>query len=96
MQIFNKSTKLSNLIKSYFPLQDLHTIDMEDFKYGKTNITGFRLVDENNADLHGLVVELNTKWAGAIRKLDFPIKTIRVRSCFLHCFALKGGYLYAF
>lgn len=53
---------------------------MEDFKYGKTNITGFRLVDENNADLHGLVVELNTKWTGAIRKLDFPIKTIRVRS----------------
>lgn len=55
---------------------------MEDFKYGKTNITGFRLVDENNADLHGLVVELNTKWTGAIRKLDFPIKTIRVRSYF--------------
>ncbi|PRD36550.1 UNVERIFIED_CONTAM: hypothetical protein NCL1_08365 [Trichonephila clavipes] len=60
---------------------DLHTIDMEDFKYGKTNITGFRLVDENNADLQGLVVELNTKWSGAIRKLDFPIKTIRKENC---------------
>lgn len=66
--------------KCYFSLQDLHTIDMEDFKYGKTNITGFRLVDENNNGFKALVVELNTKWTGAIRKLEFPIKTIRVRS----------------
>lgn len=71
-----------------FLFQDLHTIDMEDFKYGKTNITGFRLVDDNNADLHGLVVELNTKWTGAIRKLDFPVKTIRVRSYFICYFNL--------
>ncbi|GFQ72094.1 glutamate receptor ionotropic, kainate 2 [Trichonephila clavata] len=63
---------------------DLHTIDMEDFKYGKTNITGFRLVDENNADLQGLVVELNTKWSGAIRKLDFPIKTIRTETALMY------------
>ncbi|KAG8199188.1 hypothetical protein JTE90_016016 [Oedothorax gibbosus] len=63
---------------------DLHTIDMEDFKYGKTNITGFRLVDENNADLQGLVVELNTKWTGAIRKLDFPIKTIRTETALMY------------
>ncbi|GFR03456.1 glutamate receptor ionotropic, kainate 2 [Trichonephila clavata] len=57
---------------------------MEDFKYGKTNITGFRLVDENNADLQGLVVELNTKWSGAIRKLDFPIKTIRTETALMY------------
>jgi len=25
--------------------QDLHTIDLDEFKYGGTNITGFRLVN---------------------------------------------------
>ncbi|GBM80366.1 Glutamate receptor ionotropic, kainate 2 [Araneus ventricosus] len=65
---------------------DLHTIDMEDFKYGKTNITGFRLVDENNADLQALVVELNTKWSGSSKKLDLPIKTIRVRNILFSSF----------
>ncbi|KAF8784441.1 glutamate receptor ionotropic, kainate 2-like isoform X2 [Argiope bruennichi] len=63
---------------------DLHTIDMEDFKYGKTNITGFRLVDENNADLQALVVELNTKWSGSSKKLDLPIKTIRTETALMY------------
>lgn len=26
-------------------LQDLHTVDLDEFKYGGTNITGFRLVN---------------------------------------------------
>ncbi len=28
--------------------QDLHLVDLEDFRYGGTNITAFRLVDPNN------------------------------------------------
>ena len=32
--------------KNYF--QDLHLVNMEDFRYGGTNITAFRLVDPNN------------------------------------------------
>jgi hypothetical protein len=28
--------------------QDLHPLDLEDFRYGGTNITAFRLVDPNN------------------------------------------------
>ena len=31
-----------------FPIQDLHLVNMEDFRYGGTNITAFRLVDPNN------------------------------------------------
>ncbi|GIX92217.1 glutamate receptor ionotropic, kainate 2 [Caerostris extrusa] len=82
--ITSLSDKRLSVTSNTTSFQDLHTIDMEDFKYGKTNITGFRLVDENNADLQALVVELNTKWSGAIRKLDFPIKTIRTETALMY------------
>ena len=36
-------------------MQDLHTIDLEDFKYGGTNITSLRLVDPSNAALQDLI-----------------------------------------
>ena len=32
-------------------LQDLHLVDLEDFKYAGTNLTAFRLVDPDNADV---------------------------------------------
>jgi hypothetical protein len=31
-----------------YMVQDLHLVDLEDFRYGGTNITAFRLVDPNN------------------------------------------------
>lgn len=31
--------------------QDLHTVDLEEFKYGGTNITAFRLVDPERAEV---------------------------------------------
>ena len=31
-----------------FIVQDLHMVELEDFKYGGTNITAFRLVDPND------------------------------------------------
>ena len=30
---------------------DIHSIDLEDFKYGGTNITAFRLVDPHNPEV---------------------------------------------
>ena len=36
-------------------LQDLHSIDLEDFKYGGTNITAFRIVDPNNPEVINVV-----------------------------------------
>lgn len=32
-------------IQNILIFQDLHTIDLDEFKYGGTNITGFRLVN---------------------------------------------------
>ena len=34
---------------------DLHSIDLEDFKYGGTNITAFRIVDPNNHEVVNVV-----------------------------------------
>ena len=34
---------------------DLHSIDLEDFKYGGTNITAFRLVDPHNPEVINVV-----------------------------------------
>lgn len=54
---------------------DLHTIDLEDFKYGKTNITGFRLVDEDSNEMQNFLSNYSAhasrggKRTGLTRKL---------------------------
>ena len=35
--------------------KDLHLVNLDDFKYGGTNITTFRLVDPNNAMVQDVV-----------------------------------------
>jgi hypothetical protein len=37
--------------------KDLHTIDLEDFKFGKTKITSFRLVDSSSPELQSLLAD---------------------------------------
>lgn len=41
-------------------MQDLHAVDLEDFKHGGTNITAFRLVDPQNSDVENVLKEWNT------------------------------------
>ena len=40
-----KSLKAEPDLSKQLSNQDLHMVEMEDFKYGGTNITAFRLVD---------------------------------------------------
>lgn len=40
-----------------FSQQDLHTFDLEDFKFGKTKISSFRLVDTANPELQSLLAD---------------------------------------
>ncbi len=37
-------------------LQDLHMISLEDFKYGGTNVTAFRLVDPDREEVRQVSV----------------------------------------
>jgi ionotropic glutamate receptor len=39
--------------------QDLHGVDLEEFKYGGTNITAFRLVDPDGPEVRKVVREWN-------------------------------------
>lgn len=36
-------------------MQDLHSVDLEEFKHGGTNITAFRLVDPEKQDIQKVV-----------------------------------------
>lgn len=40
-------------------MQDLHGVDLEEFKYGGTNITAFRLVDPDGPDVRKVVRDWN-------------------------------------
>ena len=51
-------SKLVQRLATYYPsdlFQDLHLVDLEEFKYGGTNITSFRLVDPNNPEVKEVV-----------------------------------------
>ena len=36
-------------------IQDLHLVNLDDFKYGGTNLTTFRLIDPDNIDVQNVV-----------------------------------------
>jgi len=39
--------------------QDMHTIDLKDFKYSRAQIYSYRLTNENNTELRKLIHEWN-------------------------------------
>lgn len=41
---------------------DLHTIDLEDFKFGKTKITAFKIIDDSNEELKLLREDWRTEF----------------------------------
>lgn len=53
-------------INAWLLWQDLHSVDLEEFKYGGTNITALRLVDPDKPELQRVVRD----WAGQSRKPD--------------------------
>ena len=59
-------------------LQDLHMVELEDFKYGGTNITSFRIVDPENEAVLKVVQDWVKGEMRFNRKIPFAGKTIRV------------------
>ena len=57
---------LSTLFSSF---QDLHLVELEDFKYGGTNITGYRLVDPTQ----DWIVDIVEEWVKELERLRGPI-----------------------
>ncbi|KAF8792731.1 Glutamate receptor ionotropic like protein [Argiope bruennichi] len=54
---------------------DIHTIDTEDFQFGKTNITGLRLVQEQTMEFREVLKEINARLEQ--RKKE-PLSTLKV------------------
>lgn len=53
-------------------------MDLEEFKYGGTNITAFRLVDPDGPDIRKVVREWNVGTDLKSKKGDFPPSIYRV------------------
>lgn len=47
---------------------DLHTMDLEDFKFGRTKITSLRIVDESSPELMGIMAN----WTRMTNKMNMP------------------------
>lgn len=62
----------------YVLLQDLHSVDLEEFKYGGTNITAFRLVDPEKPELQRVVRDWIYGEQRYGRKLDVGQNTNKV------------------
>ena len=56
---------------------DLHSVDLDEFKYGGTNITAFRLVDPEKAELQKVVKDWIYGELRYGRKLDFGPTRVR-------------------
>ncbi|XP_064489275.1 glutamate receptor ionotropic, kainate 3-like [Ornithodoros turicata] len=62
---------------------DLHTVDLEEFKYGQTRITGYRLVDVESPELQGFLKD----WAAMSSRKDnrIPVpETIRTETALMY------------
>ena len=51
-------------------MQDLHLVDLEEFKYGGTNITSFRLVDSDNSAVKEVIRSWSTGIKGSKKSID--------------------------
>lgn len=58
--------------------QDLHSVDLEEFKYGGTNITAIRLLDPERADVQRVVRDWVYDEARKGRKLQLGHTTAKV------------------
>ena len=52
---------LSDYHNYFFSSLDVHTVDLEEFQYGGTNISGFSLVDTQSQDFSQIVTKLQSE-----------------------------------
>ena len=61
-------------------LQDLHMVNLDEFKYAGTNLTAFRLLDPDREEVKHVVDDWIYGEMRYGRKLDAPDQTIKVSS----------------
>lgn len=61
-------------------VQDLHSVDLEEFKYGGTNITALRLLDPDRTDVQRVVRDWVYDEARKGRKIQLGHTTAKVKT----------------
>ena len=62
--------------------QDLHLVDLEEFKYGGTNITSFRLVDPHNPEVTKVVKRWTLGIKGSKNRINgtnFKVSQVKLK-----------------
>lgn len=67
----------------YFLKQDLHSVDLEEFKYGGTNITALRLLDPERAEVQRVVRDWVYDEARKGRKLQMGHTSAKVLNLYI-------------
>lgn len=65
---------------------DLHVVDLDEFKYGGTNITAFRIVNPDKDLVQNTIQEWETNEARQNRKVQFGPSTVREHSFSMNIF----------
>lgn len=58
---------LSDYHNYFFTSLDVHTVDLEEFQYGGTNISGFSLVDTASKDFNAIVTKIQSETSSNVR-----------------------------
>lgn len=72
---------------------DLHMVDLDEFKYGGTNITAFRLVNPEMEKIQATIQEWETNEARGNRKVQFGPATVSEWSHYIACTRRTDGYM---
>ena len=67
-------------IKFYDFYQDLHMVNLEEFKYGGTNLTAFRLLDPEKPEVKQVVEDWIYGEMRYGRKLDTSVMSVKVKN----------------
>lgn len=70
-------------------MQDLQSVDLEEFKYGGTNITALRLVDPNNVEVQRVVKDWMSAEQRQGRKIDISTPDLIPVSLVIDSFNLQ-------
>jgi glutamate receptor, ionotropic, invertebrate len=68
----------NSVVKPLVFYQDLHSVDLEEFKYGGTNITALRLLDPERTDVQRVVRDWVYDEARKGRKLQLGHTSAKV------------------
>ncbi|XP_046399076.1 glutamate receptor ionotropic, kainate 2-like isoform X1 [Ischnura elegans] len=80
-----KEVKMMEDYQSYVITNlDLHTVDMEEFRFGRTNITGFRMVDPQSKSIQNAVNDWQFGEMRSGRRINITANTVKTETALMY------------